>query len=221
MIKWLALISMIIDHLGLALKSQMSSDLYVMLRMLGRLSYPLFVYNLVLGISRTSNLRNYFYRVFIFGIIAEVFQLMFYPASSNSFNIMFSMSLYILTYVLSSNKYLISWHLKFASYLLIACLAFYVDYSIFGLIMFVGLMKLSANNINFKKKKIYAILIILISFMPAVVIKEYPYYQLVACVSGLLMFSPSLEERIFSKNVEKWTFYIIYPLQWVFLSWLL
>ena len=66
-LKWIAIITMTLDHIGLVLYPQ-----YSIFRIVGRISFPLFAYLLVLGIESTRNLRRYFYRLFFFALISQI-----------------------------------------------------------------------------------------------------------------------------------------------------
>jgi len=63
-LKWIAIITMTIDHIGAILFPE-----FEVLRVIGRLSFPLFAYLLILGMENTRNIRNYFTRLFIFALI--------------------------------------------------------------------------------------------------------------------------------------------------------
>jgi hypothetical protein len=67
LLKWIAIATMTVDHVGAVL----FTDLEV-LRFVGRFSFPLFAYSLVLGFESTTNVRNYFIRLFTFALISQV-----------------------------------------------------------------------------------------------------------------------------------------------------
>ena len=64
-IKLLAYLTMLVDHLG-----YMTYD--TPLRIIGRLSFPLFCFMLAEGARHTSNLYKYMTRVFIMGLMSEI-----------------------------------------------------------------------------------------------------------------------------------------------------
>ena len=73
-IKMIALSTMLIDHIGAVLVPQMIS-----LRIIGRISFPLFVFLLVEGFIHTKDVRKYAIRLLIFALISEIpFDLAFF-----------------------------------------------------------------------------------------------------------------------------------------------
>jgi hypothetical protein len=67
LLKWVAIVTMTVDHVGLALYPE-----FTVLRVIGRIAFPLFAYLLVLGMRSTRNLRAYFYRLFFFVLVSQV-----------------------------------------------------------------------------------------------------------------------------------------------------
>ncbi len=66
-LKWIAIVTMTIDHVGVVLYPELT-----ILRIIGRLAFPLFCYLLMLGVKNTRNIKNYFIRLFIFALISQV-----------------------------------------------------------------------------------------------------------------------------------------------------
>lgn len=66
-LKLFAMITMLIDHIGHMLFPQ-----YRFLRSIGRLAFPIFAYQLAIGYAKTSSLKDYAKRLFIFGLISQV-----------------------------------------------------------------------------------------------------------------------------------------------------
>jgi len=92
-LKWIALVTMTIDHLGAALFPD-----YIFMRIIGRISFPLFGYLLVLGMESTRNTKNYVARLFIFALISQApfFLALGYPPFE-MLNIFFTLSLGLLS----------------------------------------------------------------------------------------------------------------------------
>ncbi|MCI9530740.1 MAG: hypothetical protein HFH38_03145 [Lachnospiraceae bacterium] len=73
-LKWIAIISMLIDHTGAVLFPQ-----YIQLRIVGRLAFPIFCFLLAEGAAHTGNIRRYETRLLVFACLSEVpFDLVFW-----------------------------------------------------------------------------------------------------------------------------------------------
>lgn len=76
-LKLIALITMLLDHIGAILI--VSSGPYYILRLIGRIAFPIFCFLLVEGFLHTKNFSNYAFRLFLFALISEIpFNLAFY-----------------------------------------------------------------------------------------------------------------------------------------------
>jgi len=136
-LKWIAIITMTIDHIGAILFPE-----FEVLRLIGRLSFPLFAYLLILGMENTRNIRNYFTRLFIFALIS---QLPFYLATGieplDHLNIFFTLSFGLMfVYFFKKNSII-----AFIPIVLSILLNF--DYSIYGIVM-IGCMYILTGNIK-------------------------------------------------------------------------
>ena len=90
-LKVLALTCMLVDHIGLFFFPD-----NVLLRAIGRLSFPLFAFLLANGMHYSHNRINYFLRLLLFTAISQIpFSLAFnlIPVSGSSFNIFFTLTL--------------------------------------------------------------------------------------------------------------------------------
>jgi hypothetical protein len=133
LLKWIALTTMTVDHIGLVLYPQIP-----ILRIIGRVSFPLFAYLLVLGMSSTHDSGKYFSRMLYFALLS---QLPFAIANDvliwQHLNIFFTLSLgIILIYFLDRNNILFLAPL-------IASVVIPVDYGAYGLatILFLYIMR--------------------------------------------------------------------------------
>lgn len=80
-LKWIACITMLIDHIGAILLPAfaITASLAWPARMIGRLSFPIFAFQLAIGITHTRNYKKFLTRLFIFALISEpIFDLAFY-----------------------------------------------------------------------------------------------------------------------------------------------
>lgn len=67
MLKWIAIITMAIDHVGAILFPEVEA-----FRSIGRIAFPLFAFLLVEGYVHTSNVKKYMGRLFLFAVISEI-----------------------------------------------------------------------------------------------------------------------------------------------------
>ena len=58
-LKYIALFSMFLDHIGVIGKAFLSKNVYFLLRAVGRLSFPLFCFILAEGFFHTKNRKKY------------------------------------------------------------------------------------------------------------------------------------------------------------------
>ena len=135
-LKMIAIITMAIDHIGAILFPQ-----YIILRMIGRIAFPIFAFLLVEGMARTKSLEKYIGRMLIFAVISELpFDLAFWgkPIYSGHQNVMWTFSL-VLAAVYLYRKLSPERKSGFAFWgitLLFACVASYfrMDYGGWGVI---------------------------------------------------------------------------------------
>lgn len=94
-LKMIAIIAMLIDHIGAGVVGRIMMSLgsvqgagvgeyedlfsvYWIMRMIGRLAFPIFCFLLVEGFEHTKNVKNYVVRLFLFCLISEIpFDLLF------------------------------------------------------------------------------------------------------------------------------------------------
>ena len=71
-LKIIAMISMLCDHIGICVFSHIS-----FLRCIGRLALPIFAWQISLSADKTKNIKHYLYRIFLFSIISQPFYMLF------------------------------------------------------------------------------------------------------------------------------------------------
>lgn len=220
-LKLLALITMIIDHVGAVIFPNI-----LWLRYIGRIAFPIYAYLVSEGCKKTKNFKLYLKRLFIFAIISEIFyDLCFNNKNLNFLNhtntiyTLFLASFSIYLFKITQNNIL-----KFSSLFMGIFISYILksDYGYFGVILIY-----LAYFIKNKK-------LLLICSMLWVTIKNMPnlyiilYYLLSNNIKYLnpRYINQSLCIYIFTiislfilyfyngkkgKNL-KWTFYIAYPL---------
>jgi hypothetical protein len=62
---------MLLDHIGFYYSDVLPDSLVILLRLFGRLSFPLFAWSVARGFARTHNLLRYFLRLTFFAVLAE------------------------------------------------------------------------------------------------------------------------------------------------------
>lgn len=217
MTKWIALVLMFIDHYGQTFEYFMSPSMYLLLRGLGRLSFPLFVYFVVLGVQRTSDIKKYIGRMFFFGVVSEIIMRSYPVFTFERLNVLFGFVLYGIFYmIVLDKKSKVSEPVKYIMWFVFAFLSSFTDYSYMGFFLFIGLYYLSI--IDIEKKGVYSIFVIFTVFLPDSIMSSGVPIQMLAVFAGPLMFSDKLDKRLFSPAIEKWVFYLAYPLQWILLG---
>jgi len=72
-LKGIALLTMLCDHIAcVLLTGEQWGTLYHCMRMIGRVSFPIFCFVLVLGFLTTSDIKKYICRLFIFAVLSEI-----------------------------------------------------------------------------------------------------------------------------------------------------
>ncbi|MDO5734584.1 MAG: TraX family protein [Eubacteriales bacterium] len=72
MLRWLAMLTMFIDHLGVYFYDLLPTWLYDLMRAVGRIAMPIFAYYLAKGFRRTSNLLFYFLRLAATAVLTHI-----------------------------------------------------------------------------------------------------------------------------------------------------
>lgn len=136
-LKMIAVITMLIDHIGCVFVPQYTS-LYVVLRVIGRIAFPIFAYTLAEGFFYTRNVKKYMLRMGILAIISEVpFDLALFgkPLEPEYQNVFFTLFLGLLMlYLLSKIWSPVLRILCLAAVFLISELL-HTDYGMMGLLM--------------------------------------------------------------------------------------
>lgn len=129
-IKLIALITMVIDHVGLVLL-----DNNIIFRIIGRLSFPLFAYSTFIGYFKTKDLKKYLLRLLLIGIISEPIFMIVFNKNILTLNVMFALLFEVLLlYSLDKKKwlyipfiftFLILLNIEYSLFILLYTLMFY------------------------------------------------------------------------------------------------
>lgn len=176
-IKWLAIITMTIDHIGYYLFPS-----FTLLRLVGRIAFPCFLYTTVQGVKVTKDFRKYLLRMLITGLVSMPITAL----SGNYFNILFT----LLLFSLSMKDYRLI--------LPAAFLGYFTEYGIYGF-----LMGWTIYVMIEKDKRIGAGLFLLINLL------QWPSLQAFAILAIIPMLVPF---KIKVKQLPKLLGYAYYPL---------
>lgn len=205
-LKIIALISMLFDHCGYIFFNKIT-----VMNVIGKLSFPIFAFQISEGYKHTKNLKLYFFRLFMFAVASEVPFILFlscFGTPTFTLNIFFTLFLGLLAitiYDKFNNKKL---GLLFVLFIIILAQITNCDYGCFGVtIIFLFYL--------FKDKK----LLMNLSFIIAVVIKYiisyiqssnkiHIYFAISTCLSLLFI---NLYNNKKGRNI-KYLLYVFYPL---------
>lgn len=217
-LKWIAIITMLIDHTAVALIENgifVSSSLsltgeqwrswymiYWIMRLIGRLGFPIFCFLLVEGFCHTRNVKKYMLRLGIFALISEVpfdlacFRSVFYPSYQNVY---FTLLIGVAT--LCGIKYFEGESIKNRFLRILSLLAglaaAYVlrtDYNMFGVLLIEVLYLFREQEV---KRDIFAGIVLLCSSLTE--------------ITALLVFIPMHFYNGQRGRQMKYFFYVFYP----------
>lgn len=205
-LKIIAVISMIIDHVGAVLFPQV-----LILRMIGRLAFPIFCFCLVEGFRHTSDFKRYLRLMLSFAFISEVpFDMAFYGTfpSNGHQNIFFTLSTGLIVI------YFFEKYRKIKTYLGATALGLGVlaaeflnfDYGYMGILMILGFYALGIIE-DRNKKAIIVLCIALINFTGF-------YVQAFAVLALIPIYFYNGKRGI---NL-KYVFYLVYPIHLAILA---
>lgn len=211
-IKLIAIITMVIDHIGAFLFPEQ-----LIFRMVGRLSFPLFSFLIANGAHYTNNLNKYIGRMFVFAIISQLpFHLVHKQANTggSSLNVLFTFFIALVSISLiqkAGNKLL--------SLVIIAVssiVAHYanVDYGAFGVILVVSFYLFFRN---YKATILsFVFLLIIMSLVPAIDVGVISFSKIdVAPIISMFSLIFILAYNYKQGLKAKYLFYVFYPLQFL------
>lgn len=185
---------MLLDHVGAYLFPQV-----LILRIIGRVAFPIFAYQITIGYRATSSKINYFRNLVTFGIISQV-PYHFLQPGRDYVNILFTFALAIALLWSWENK-------KYYLFLIALPLAYFTESGIYGIgIIFIFYFLREKKQILFFilatvtfyyyifRRRLYLdrdVLVLLFATISSCLIIKKPIYRI--------------------KNIPKWFFYLFYP----------
>lgn len=199
-LKWIALITMLIDHTAYMLLEPWSL-LYLGMRLVGRLAFPLYCFLLVEGFVHTSDVNRYLGRLGLFALLSELpFDWMNGRLSFQSQNVFFTLFLGLLAlkgYVRLQNRNLPSFAYLWC--VAMCALAWFLrsDYGWAGVALICFLYRFRENAL-WKTVFGYGTLLIGVNMMEATALASFLLMKWYNGKKG--------QTRL------KWGFYLFYPL---------
>lgn len=196
MIKTLACIFMLIDHIGLAFHPDMD-----MFRVVGRLAFPLFAYQVATGLLHTSDTEQYASRLFFFGFLS---QLPFtFVLQTLRLNILFTFAFAVLIVHFIENKKYLQFAILYAVMSSIYLL-FGFDYGFYGILSVIGFYVIRDSFTQFTGAVVSSVFFLLITFIS----HQYGTLQIFSlCAVPLFFFRDGLRFL----NMKKYFYYAFYP----------
>ena len=134
-LKMIAIISMLIDHIGYAFFPEVK-----ILRIIGRLAFPIFAYVLTEGFVYTREVKKYMLRLGVFALISEIpFDLMRRAVlfETSTQNIFFTLFLGVVMMYLVSKTNIVIIQYGIVAFLILVCRFLHTDYSSTGLLIII------------------------------------------------------------------------------------
>ncbi len=218
-LKVIAAVLMVIDHIGYFLYPQ-----YIILRIIGRLSFPIFAFMIAEGCCHTKNKLKYFSGIFIFAVVYQVFNYFFVRSPYLCIFVTFSGSIlfiYLLQFLKERFFFPGTWWRKtIAVILLLFAVAviyllnrvFYIDYGFWGCLApaFACVFKKpkTISGSWFEKLDRYWVHILMFGLALFILSLASGWVQMY-CLLALPLLLVYSGER--GKLKMKWFFYVFYP----------
>ena len=238
-LKSIALITMIIDHIGLFLLNN-TTTIYMIFRIIGRLSLPLYAFLIVEGITKSSKPFKYLIRMLLIGIVFDIISYWAMGAPVGTTLTTFSLSgltIYFITQKDIKIKFLSIIPISITILSLYTLIPLNISYGLYGyLLVIIFYLANRTAKFLYKKNQIideqYLISFLSITFFvfyscalyvfgnqilnvfPSTIIDyKLQTYSLIASIF-ILCYNG---KRGYSSPLIKWGFYIAYPLHVVIL----
>lgn len=230
-LKIIAIITMIIDHIGYYFYYSLDAQTVLTLRIIGRIAMPLFVFMIIEGYFYTKDFKKYILRLGILAIITEFFiRIVMYVnylkfPNYNIMNIMpyniifnFVILLIFIKFIdkINIDNKIIDVVLKILVFVLLCIILNYIDIDYNCYILIIGttyfILKKLINKYNYSK--IINLIILFIVFLTICVIKGNIYYFMMLSLLFIALYNGKLGKK---SKVLRNLFYYIFPLQHIVL----
>ena len=192
---------MTIDHVGAILYPE-----HTVLRVIGRFSFPLFCYLIVLGVESTRSVRNYFARLLLFAPISQVpYYLALGYRPLDSLNIFFTLASGVLFIHFLRKNPLLALLPAFASFVL------NFDYGLYGIAL-IGCMYLLKQDTNMGIVSVILLNLLFLQMWETQIFSLFALPIILFHKSGYLRVQKEVNRKTVYPAWRKYLFYIYYPL---------
>lgn len=224
-IKYIAIIAMIIDHIGMFLLSPGISEkpaatvaIYAALRTIGRLTGPIMLFFLSEGFVHTSSRKKYAIRLLVFGLISQIPYALSHYNSLKAIDFNVIITLFLTFLMLLSYEKIRNRFINFIVCLLLLILSSVCDWGIIG--PFMAWLFYRFRSDRKTQIKAYAILcaVQLTASVVFLATNGHHWYGelwqagMFLVIPFLLAYNGKAGKR---SAFNKWAFYLIYPLHFL------
>ncbi len=230
-LKIIAIIAMIIDHIGFYFYDKIPYQLYINCRIIGRIAMPIFAFLILQGIKHTKSKKKYILRLFILAIITQIAIYLMYKINIsyyknysiniiNYLNIVFSFALSVLIIqiielkIKDSNilifKILIN-VLKILLIILILSIYFVIniDYSFYVPLMIIIMYFIDKILSKYNKDILEKVLICITIVVIGIINQKFIGLYTILSFPFILFYNGKLGKKA---NILKYSFYAFFPL---------
>ncbi len=186
-LKLIAILTMVIDHIGKVFFPHI-----ILLRIIGRVSFPIFAYLIALGYNRTSSYKRYLKRLVIFAVISIIPYYYF----SDGFNVFFTLAFGLIAiHFFKKGNYVIPLGV------IVLAESFHASYGWYGVLMIL------LFNVLMDKPDKLILSVVCISLIQSLV--NHNTIQLYSLFSLFLL---SVDFKEIEIKLPRYTFYWFYPI---------
>ena len=218
-LKYVAIICMLIDHVGMLFLPPTSSVLGIFCRVLGRITCPGMCLFIAEGFRHTSSKRNYLIRLITIAFASQLaytfahYGTIYTYELFTDYNVIFTLAISFITLLAYDN--IKNYFLKWCGIACLVALSYFCDWGIFAPI-FVLAFYILHNNKNKQALAFSIIALFVVAFAVVFCIVNNTAWYGELWQLGLFMFIPLLYfyngERGSSNTFNKWLFYAFYPI---------